>query len=71
MITRDRAERIGRAHACETCGEYNYKRLTTRPSTVSERDDLGEAWHITKTCGVCGAPHEMGLDPDGEILYVT
>jgi transcription elongation factor Elf1 len=70
-ITRDRAERIARGHACENCGEYNYKKLSVRPATRSEREDLKEAWHATKVCGVCGAHHEMGIDDEGEIVYVS
>ena len=71
MITQERAERIAKAHACENCGEYSYKKIVVRPATESGRTELGEAWHVTKICGVCGMEHEMGIDADGEIVYVT
>ncbi len=70
-ITRDRAERIARAHACENCGEYSYKRLTIKPASADQRTELGERWHVTKVCGVCGQEHEMGIDASGEVVYVT
>ncbi|MDQ6888324.1 MAG: hypothetical protein M3068_13715 [Gemmatimonadota bacterium] len=70
-ITKERAERIARAHACEQCGEYSYKKLTVKPSTLEQRADLKELWHATKTCGVCGMQHEMGIDAEGEIIYVS
>jgi transcription elongation factor Elf1 len=69
-ITSDRAQRIARAHACENCGEYNYKRLTVKPATKDQQSEFGELWHVAKVCGVCGMEHEMGIDAEGEILYV-
>ena len=71
MITHERAERIARAHACENCGEYNYKRLVVKPASDASRTELGEEWHASKVCGVCGMEHEMGIDDEGEIVYVT
>ncbi|HXB24420.1 MAG TPA: hypothetical protein VNV25_06815 [Gemmatimonadaceae bacterium] len=71
MISQERATRIARAHACEQCGEYNYKRLVVKPATDADRTELGESWHAYKTCGVCGMEHEMGIDDEGEIVYVT
>ena len=53
-ITRERAERIARAHACDNCGEYNYKKLTVKPRRERNRTELNEAWVAKKTCGVCG-----------------
>ncbi len=70
-INRERAERIVKAHACENCGEYSYKKLTVKPVTPELTKDSGEAWHALKTCGVCGMEHEMGLDVEGNVLYVT
>ncbi len=70
-ITRDRAERIAKAHACQTCGEYSYKRLVVTPASAEQRTQLGEAWHVSKVCGVCGQEHEMGIGSDGEIVYVA
>ena len=70
-ITLDRAERIARAHACENCGEYSYKRLTVKPATEEQRKEFGEAWHAIKICGVCGMHQEMGIADDGEIVYAV
>lgn len=70
-ISRDRAERIAKAHACENCGEYSYKRLTIKPATAELRRELNEAWHAVKVCGVCGMQQELGIDDDGEIVYVS
>ena len=69
-ITQERAERIARAHACEHCGEYTYKRLKAAPATSRLRDEMGVAWQIRKTCGVCGLEQEIGLDAEGEIVFV-
>ena len=70
-ITRDRAERIARAHACENCGEYSYKKLKVKPATGSITTELPVAWIATKTCGVCGMEQEMGIDEEGEVVYVS
>ena len=70
-ITRDRAERIAKGHACESCGEYSYKKLTVKPAPKSDRSELNEAWRAAKTCGVCGLQAEMGIDEDGEVVYVN
>jgi hypothetical protein len=70
-ISRDRAERIARAHAWENCGEYSYKKLTVQPAPAAMRDELGEAWHAVKICGVCGMQQELGIDDEGEIVYVS
>ena len=70
-ITRERAERIVKAHACENCGEYNYRSVSVKPATRSEKEELKIAWSARKVCGVCGAHHELGLDEEGEIVYVS
>lgn len=70
-ITRERAERIAKAHACENCGEYSYKKLAVKPSSPELLEEFGEVWHAIKTCGICGMIHEMGIDADGEVVYVT
>lgn len=70
-ITRDRAERIAKAHACENCSEYSYKRLVVRPASEEERAEFREVWHASKVCGVCGQEHEMGIAADGEVVYVA
>ncbi|HVE77541.1 MAG TPA: hypothetical protein VNA89_01705 [Gemmatimonadaceae bacterium] len=70
-ISRERAERIARAQACERCGEYSYKKVTVKPAAEHARGELGEAWHVALLCGVCGHQQEVGLDADGDIVYVT
>jgi transcription elongation factor Elf1 len=70
-LTKDRARRIAQAHACEHCGEYTYKRLVVTPATPDQRQEFDELWHVSKTCGVCGQEHEMGIDAQGDILYVA
>ena len=69
-ITRERAERIAKAHACERCGEYTYKKMSVKPAAEGPREALKVAWVATKVCGVCGAEHEMGIDAEGDIVYV-
>lgn len=69
-ITRERAERIAKAHACERCGEYSYKKVVVRPATPAERASLRMGWHALKICGVCGTEQELGLDADGDIVFV-
>ncbi|HTR77532.1 MAG TPA: hypothetical protein VMH39_05460 [Gemmatimonadaceae bacterium] len=70
-VTRERAERIAKAHACENCGEYSYKKLSVKRATPDLIKEFGEAWHAVKTCGVCSMEMEMGIGPDGDVLYVT
>ena len=47
VISKDRAERIAKGHACEHCGEYSYKKLTVKLATPSQRKELKEAWQRT------------------------
>ena len=70
-ITRERAERIARAHACERCGEYSFKKLVVKPASASLRAELDAVWVATKICGVCGLHQELGLDEDGDVVYVS
>ncbi len=69
VISRARAEVIARSHACVKCGEYSYKRITVREAGREHQQDLNEAWHAVLICGVCGVHQELGIDPEGEILY--
>jgi hypothetical protein len=69
-ITRERAERIVRAHACENCGEYSYKRLVVKPANEGQKE-MGALWNGTKVCGVCGHEQELGLDAEGDIVYAS
>ena len=70
-ISQDRAERIARGHACDHCGEYSFKKLRVRAASESHRKALGEVWHVTKVCGVCGMHQEVGIDAEGDIVYAT
>lgn len=67
-ISRERAERIARAQACEKCGEYSYKKLVVRAATPDQRE-MDVVWHVVKSCGVCGLQQEVGLDAEGDIVY--
>lgn len=68
-ITKERAERVARAHACVHCGEYSYKKLSIKPAATSHQKEFGEVWHCVKICGVCDVEQELGIDGDGEIVY--
>jgi transcription elongation factor Elf1 len=70
-ITRERAERIARAHACVRCREYTYKKLTVKPATESLHRELDEVWHAWLLCGVCGTHQELGIDGDGDVIYTA
>jgi transcription elongation factor Elf1 len=69
-ITRERADRIARAQACVGCKEYTYRKVTIARADAGADEALGEKWHATLTCGVCGVRQELGLSADGEVLYV-
>lgn len=69
-IPRERAERIARAHACVRCMEYSYRKVSVKPSTPSLREALGEVWHALLVCGVCGTTQELGIDAEGDVVYV-
>ncbi|MEO7711342.1 MAG: hypothetical protein ABIV10_00305 [Gemmatimonadaceae bacterium] len=70
-ISRERAERIARGHACDTCGEYTYKKLVVKPAPDSIRDELAAVWIATMLCGVCGRHQELGLDAEGDVVFVS
>jgi hypothetical protein len=57
------------ARACERCGEYTFKKFAIRPAGESQREALDVAWIARKTCGVCGSEQEVGIDPEGEIVF--
>ena len=71
VITRERAERIARAHACEHCQEYSFKKLVVKPALPAHKAEFNEVWHAVKICGVCGLQQEIGIDAEGEIVYVA
>ena len=71
VITRERAERIARAHACEHCQEYSFKKLVVKPASEAHKAEFNEIGHAVKICGVCGLQQEMGIDADGDVVYVA
>lgn len=68
-ITRERAERIARAHPCDRCKEYTYKKLSVKPAGAPHRAELGVAWQVEAVCGVCGLHQEIGIDDQGNVVY--
>ncbi len=70
-ITRERAERIARAHACIGCKEYTYRKLSVREAIPELKAQFGEVWHAIQICGVCGMHQELGIDDDGDVVYVS
>ncbi len=70
-ITQERAERIARAHACVDCQEYTYRKLFVREAIPALKQQFGEVWHAVLVCGVCGAHQELGIDDDGDVVYVA
>ena len=70
-ITRDRAERIARAHACVGCREYTYRKIAVREASAALHAEFGEVWHAELVCGVCGLHQELGIDGEGDVVYVN
>lgn len=68
-ITRERAARIARGHACTHCQEYSYRKLSVKLAPTSIKDELGAIWIAVRTCGICGRQSELGLDSEGEIVF--
>ena len=68
-VTEERVERIAKAHACEKCGEYSYKRVSVKKAPAGRQEDV--AWIAEKVCGVCDTEHELGISADGRIVYVN
>jgi hypothetical protein len=68
-ITRERAERIARSHACENCREYSYKRVSVKPASAAHKAEFNELWHAVAVCGICGAENDLGIDEEGQIIY--
>jgi hypothetical protein len=69
-LSADRAERIAKSHPCARCGEFSFKRMKVKAASAAHRDDLAIVWQVTRTCGVCGAEEELGIDDDGDVVYV-
>lgn len=70
-ITRERAQRIARAHLCARCKEYTFKKLVVKPAPRSIEEELGVIWIATRTCGVCAHQGEVAISADGDIVYET
>jgi hypothetical protein len=70
-ISRERAERIAKAHACDRCGEYSYKHVRIKPATKRLEESLGVVWSSEQVCGVCDSHIELGIDEDGAIVFVS
>lgn len=68
-ITRERAERIAKAHACSHCNEYSFRKLAVKPAPQGLANELGVVWVVVRTCGVCGVQTELGIQDDGDIVY--
>jgi hypothetical protein len=68
-ISRERAQRIAKAHACANCGEYSWKQVTIKPATKRLQESLNVVWSSAQTCGVCNAHHELGIDDEGTIVF--
>jgi transcription elongation factor Elf1 len=68
-ITRERAERIAKAHVCRHCNEYSFKKLAAKPATEAIAKELGVAWVVTRVCGICGTHGEVGIQDDGDIVF--
>jgi hypothetical protein len=69
-IKLERAERIARSHACEHCHEYSFKKIVVKPASEAQVVALRAIWVAHRICGVCGLETEMGLDDDGDIVFV-
>lgn len=70
VITRERADFIARAHACSHCLEYSFKKVAVKPASEAHFKELGAVWVVRRICGVCGLETEMGLDADGDIVFL-
>lgn len=68
-ISKERAQKIARAHACSSCKEYSYSKLSVKAATAAITKELGAAWIATKTCGVCKYQEEIGIAADGDVVY--
>ena len=69
-ISRERAEVIARAHDCSHCHEYNYKKVQVRLASEAQLKALQAVWVVKRVCGICGLESEMGLDADGDIVFL-
>jgi hypothetical protein len=42
-----------------------------KPSAPAHKAEFNEVWHVVRICGVCGLHDEMGIDAEGDIVYVA
>jgi len=70
-VTKERAERIAKGHACENCGEYTIKKLKVVAAPAAITEELNAVWIAKKTCGVCGMEQEIGIDEDGDVVFAN
>ncbi len=68
-ITRERAEKVARGHACSHCKEYSYRKLRVKPAPLSIEKELGAVWIAVRTCGICDYESELGIEADGDIVF--
>lgn len=68
-ITRERAERIARGHACSNCNEYTFRKISVKPASDELRKELEIEWVVARLCGVCKHLTEVGIADDGDIVY--
>ena len=68
-LSKERAERIAKAHACPSCKEYTYRKLSVKAATKAVTEELGAIWIVKRTCGVCERQEEIGIADDGDIVY--
>lgn len=69
-ISRERAEFIGRAQSCARCLEYSFKKISVKPASDAQRKELHTLWIVRRVCGVCEHESELGLDAEGDLIYV-
>ena len=62
-ITRERAERIARAHACEHCQEYSYKKLVVKPSVPRTRRSSMSSGTPSKSAGCAVSNRKWASTP--------
>lgn len=62
---------IARSQHCTNCQEYSWKRVAVKPASDALRHEFNEEWHALLVCGVCGVHQELGIDDDGDVIYVS
>lgn len=70
-LSKEKAEKIAKAHACSHCKEYSYRRLTVKPAPKAITEELGAVWIAARTCGICDYKEEIGIADDGDIVYAS